>query len=120
MTGPSPTPEEIDRRFAEIVRGLDQPAAEPEARPFSFDAMFEAVEVDDDPYVPPPAERVRFRTPVAIGFLLIALAVLVAFARLAGAPVPNDIGWVTGLGAVGGLVLLLAQAWRHGPRDADP
>lgn len=116
MTGSSPTPDEIDRRFAEIISDLEpRPAPREDAEPFSFDSMFETAEVDDVPYIPPPAERVPFRAPFAIGFALIAVAVIVAFARLAGAPVPNDLGLVTGLGGVGGLALLLAQAWRRKP-----
>ncbi|HET9126946.1 MAG TPA: hypothetical protein VFN73_02605 [Propionibacteriaceae bacterium] len=114
MSGSSPTPEEIDRRFAEIVSGWEQrdsPGDDPS--PFSFDAMFDEVEVDDDPYIPPPAEPVPLRTPLTVGFALIGIAVLVAFARLAGVAVPNPLGWVVGFGGVAGLVLLLAQAWRR-------
>ena len=117
MTGSSPSPDEIDRRFAEIVNGWEEhetPRHDPE--PFSFDTLFEVAVPDDDPYVPPPAEPVPVRTPMAAGFLLIGLAVVVAFARSAGVAVPDPVGWITGLGAVAGLILLLAQAWRRNPR----
>ena len=117
MTGSSPTPEEIDRRFGEIASGWEEQPDTPsdEAKLFSFDAMFDEVEVDDDPYIPPPAEPVPLRTPLTIGFALIGLAVLVAFARLAGVAVPDPLGGVIGFLGVAGLVLLLAQAWRRKP-----
>lgn len=119
MAEPSPSPEEIEHRFAEIVRDWDPPApaARPTPEPFSLDAAIDNATVDDDPYVPPPGDPIPMWPPMVLGFTLMGLALLLAVARLAGLNPPAPMGFLGGLAGIAGLVILLAQAWRRAPRD---
>lgn len=125
-------PDDIDARFAELIRdefgdeqlpeghlddsGVFQgPVLPPhtwrEPEPFSFERALESVEPDDtEPFQPEPLPPARPWTGLRLaGALLLGLGLLVLVASVFGLRLESFITTLAGIAAVSGLVLLLMR-----------
>ena len=120
------TDDEVDARFAEIVRGLDDRPSPMEAPPAPADrppAPPSRDPLDPEPdvaYTPDPQPSPRLSRIAWVGTILVAFSLATLLGVVFGLRMPRVVGGVVVAAFVVGVALLFSRLpWRRDPLDGD-